>query len=219
MASLNPQRVDEYHVFIASPDDMGQERREIHSFFEQYNRTTAHRLGVRFVVIDAETYATTGIGEPRQLITSQTLDEYRSSLALVIGVIGQRFGQQTGTEEEFDWALEQYRKTGFPEIKWFFRKIDEFKAPSDIARIAEALEQWKKVSAFRERIAKGTPPLFYKEFPDAAHFREVLREDLSLWLGAPARPWVIARENTTELQVARVELPRRYYETIVHDFQ
>jgi hypothetical protein len=154
MAGLSPQKVDEYHVFIASPDDMEQERREIHSFLEQYNRTTAHRWGVRFVVIDAETYATTGIGEPRQLITSQTLDEYRSSLVLVIGVIGQRFGQQTGTEEEFDWALEQYRQTGFPEIKWFFRKIDEFKAPSDIARIAEALTQWEKVLTFRARLAR-----------------------------------------------------------------
>jgi len=134
-------------------------------------------------------------------------------------VVGQRFGQQTGTEEEFDWALEQYRQIGFPEIKWFFRKIEEFKAPSDIARIAEALEQWKKVSAFRERLEQGTPLLFYKEFTDTAHFREVLREDLSLWLSAPAHPWVVARENTAELQLARVELPRRYYENIVHDFQ
>jgi hypothetical protein len=219
MASLSPQKVDEYHVFIASPDDMQQERREIHRFFEQYNRTTAHRWGVRFVVIDAETYATTGIGEPRQLITSQTLEMYRSSLALVIGVIGQRFGQQTGTEEEFNWALEQYRQTGFPEIKWFFRKIDEFKAPSDIARIAEALTQWEKVLTFRARLEQGTPPLFYKEFLEATHFREVLREDLSLWLGAPKHPWIVARDNTPELQVARVELPRRYYENIVHDFQ
>jgi len=45
MARLSPQKVDAYHVFIASPDDMGQERQEIHSFFEQYNRTMANRWG------------------------------------------------------------------------------------------------------------------------------------------------------------------------------
>jgi hypothetical protein len=130
MDRLSPQKVDEYHVFIASPDDIDQERQDVKSFFEQYNRTTANRWGVRFVVVDAETYATAGISAPHQLITGQTLEAYRDSLALVIGIVGQRFGLQTGTEEEFDWALDQHRKAGFPEIKWFFRKVDEFKAPS-----------------------------------------------------------------------------------------
>ena len=73
--------------------------------------------------------------------------------------------------------------------------------------------------AFRERLDKGTPLLFYKEFTDATHFREVLREDLSLWLSAPEHPWVVARDSTAEPQVSRVELPRRYYESIVYDFQ
>jgi hypothetical protein len=91
---------------------MGQERQGVKSFFEQYNRTTANRWGVRFVVVDAETYTTAGIGEPQQLIISQTLEAHRDSLALVIGMVGQRFGIQTGTEEEFNWALEQYRETG-----------------------------------------------------------------------------------------------------------
>jgi hypothetical protein len=104
MATLNPQKVDEYHVFIASPDDMSQERQEIRNFFEQYNRTTARHWGVRFVVVDVETYATAGIGAPQQLITSQTLKAYHDSLALIIGVVGQGFGLLTRTEEEFDWA-------------------------------------------------------------------------------------------------------------------
>lgn len=82
-------------------------------------------------VVDWENYATVGVGRPQELITVQTLERFRDSLALVIGIMGQRFGSPTGkaesgTEEEFNWALESHRQTGFPEIKWFFRRIDRF---------------------------------------------------------------------------------------------
>ena len=105
------------------------------------------------------------VSGPQQLITSQTLERSRfASPGYWHGRSRLRPPTGRGTEEEFNWALDSYRKTGFPEIKWFFRKVDEFKAPSDPARIVEALEQWEKVLAFRERLNKGTPPLFYKEF-------------------------------------------------------
>jgi uncharacterized protein DUF6399 len=65
------------------------------------------------------------------------------------------------------------------------------RGPKDIQ---EALEQWTKVQNFKKRLQQriprhGQPPLFYKEFTDTGHFREVLRQDLSLWLAAPERPW------------------------------
>ena len=129
--TLKPRSVDEYHVFLASPGDMNQERQIIREFFEEYNRVTARLWGARFVVIDWENYVTAGVGRPQELITSQTLEKYRGSLALVIGLMGQRFGSPTGdyesgTEEEFEWALNSYLDTGFPEIKWFFRKVEQF---------------------------------------------------------------------------------------------
>ena len=87
--------------------------------------------------------------------------------------MGQRFGSPTGTheagsEEEFEWALDSYLQTGFPEIKWFFRKVAQFVAPSaDAKDIQEALEQWTKVQSFKKRLQQGIPrygrpPLFYK---------------------------------------------------------
>lgn len=154
---LTPKNLDEYHVFLASPGDMGRERQEVRRFFESYNQTTARQWGARFEVIDWENYATAGVGRPQELITKQTLDRYRNSLALVIGLMGQRFGSPTGThesgtEEEFELASSSHRQTGFPEIKWFFRKIDTFEAPSNPKQIMIALEQWKKVHAFRKRL-------------------------------------------------------------------
>ncbi len=183
--ALTPRSVDEYHVFLASPGDMEKEREAVRQFFDAYNRHTARSWGVRFVVVDWENYATVGIGRPQELITAQTLDQYSDSLALVIGLMGQRFGSPTGThesgtEEELEWALNNYLQTGFPEVKWFFRKVDTFEAPSDPTQIRSALEQWEKVIAFRKRFQSRIPPLFYKEFADSDQFIEVLQSDLSL---------------------------------------
>ena len=133
-----PEKIDVYHIFLASPGDMGDERRLTRKFFDEYNRTTARHWGVRFEVIDWENYATIGVGRPQELITKATLERYRTSLALVVGLMGQRFGEPTGeadsgTEEEFNWAFDSYQTNGFPEIKWFFRRIDRFNAPSEPA--------------------------------------------------------------------------------------
>lgn len=195
--ALTPRSIDEYHIFIASPGDMNPERQEIRNFFEEYNRHTASTRNVRFVVVDWENYATTGVGRPQQLVTSQTLEQCRDSLALVIGLMGLRFGfptgtHESGTEEEFEWALNNHLQTGFPEIKWFFRKVEKFVAPSsDPDEIKTALEQWEKVLNFKKRLQQGNPQpqLLYKEFNDTEHFKEVLRQDLSLWLADKARPW------------------------------
>lgn len=62
------------------------------------------------------------MGRPQELITQQTLERYRESLALVVGIIAQRFGSssgthESGTEEEFEWAVKNQAKSGFPEVK------------------------------------------------------------------------------------------------------
>ena len=111
-----------YHVFLASPGDMNPEREYVREFFHQFNISTAQEWGVQFDVVDWENYATAGVGRPQQLITEATLERYEGSLALVVGLMGGRFGTPTGeaesgTEEEFRWAVEHWRKTGWPEIK------------------------------------------------------------------------------------------------------
>src|SRR6185436_10031807 len=189
-----PNSLSQYHVFLASPGDVGPERQFVRKFFDEYNRHTAHIWRARFEVVDWENYATIGIGRPQELITQQTLEKHRASLALVIGIMAQRFGSPTGkaesgTEEEFNWAMQSHRDSGFPEIKWFFRKVDKLEGLSaDPAEAIKALEQWQNVLAFRKRMQDLNNPIFYAEYPNAGGFAEVFAHDLNLWLADPARP-------------------------------
>lgn len=129
-AKPTPNSLSQYHVFLASPGDVAAERQYVRKFFDDYNRSTAHIWRARFEVVNWENYATIGVGRPQELITRQTLEKYRESLVLVIGIMAQRFGSpsgkaESGTEEEFNWAMESHHASGFPEIKWFFRKVEK----------------------------------------------------------------------------------------------
>ena len=160
---ISPVNIKQYHVFLASPGDMAEERESVRVFFQRFNRSIARQWGVHFEVIDWENCSTIGVGRPQELITAQTLERFRDSLALVVGLMGQRFGSpsgqaESGTEEEFNWALDAHQQTGFPEIKWFFRKIEKFAATSsDPDEIQVELDQWRKVRSFRERLSTGQP--------------------------------------------------------------
>ena len=132
--SLAPRSLRQYHVFLASPGDVGAERQYVRKFFDEYNRHMAQIWNARFEVIGWDTDSTTGVGRPQELINQSTLEKYRDSLALVIGIMAQRFGTpsgkaESGTKEEFDIAMASYKATGFPEIKWFFRKVDSLSCP------------------------------------------------------------------------------------------
>lgn len=192
-SALQPMPLQEYHVFLASPGDVDEERKAVRRFFEQYNRTVAKpNLGVQFTVIDWENCATTGVSRPQALITAQTLEKYRGSLALVIGRMGQRFGTPTGehesgTEEEFHWAMQNYLAHGFPEIKRFFRKIEDFSTPfEDMAALKAAVAQLEKVQTFKASLREQTeqqatfPPLYYKEFTDLQNFRDLLQNESAI---------------------------------------
>lgn len=102
---------------------MNEERQMVRDFFEGYNRNITNRQSLGFKVIDWENYANSGVGRTQALITKQTLDEFRNSLVLVIGLLGQRFGTPTdnyksGTEEEFVTAIRFRQEQGdWPEIK------------------------------------------------------------------------------------------------------
>ncbi len=172
--TLSPHTTHIYHVFLASPGDVVAERQHVRKFFDEYNRHTAPIWNARFDVVDWENYSTIGVGRPQELITRQTLEKYRDSLALVIGIMAQKFGSPTGkaesgTEEEFNWAMENHTATGFPEIKWFFRKVDKLDGlPADPVEAVKALEQWQKVLAFRKRMQNLKNSIFYTEYPGAA---------------------------------------------------
>src|SRR4051794_216212 len=170
--SIAPRSLRQYHVFLASPGDVATERQFVRKFFDDYNRQTAHIWNARFEVIGWDTDSTTGVGRPQELITQQTLEKYRDSLALVIGIMAQRFGTpsgkaESGTKEEFDLAMASHKATGFPEIKWFFRKVENLVLPADPDEADAAVDQWRKVRAFRKAMQNLKNPVFDTEYPGA----------------------------------------------------
>jgi hypothetical protein len=218
--ALLPAALRQYHVFLASPGDVSQEREVVRRYFDRFNRHIGELWNIRFEVLDWENYATIGVGAPQELITKQTLDRYRDSLALVIGLMGQRFGSPTkdaesGTEEEFRWALQSFKSSGFPEIKWFFKNVEQFVAPPDPGAISVALEQWQKVCDFKQELKKV--PLFISEYKDLAGFKDTFESDLNRWLHDPARPWIAAAPHREEVQLT-IPIPDRYLEAIERDF-
>lgn len=203
---LKPQSLDVYHIFLASPGDVNAERQHVRQFFDDYNRSTAHLWRAEFKVIDWENSTTIGVGRPQELITQQTLEKFKDSLALVVGLMAQRFGSpsgeaESGTEEEFRWSKQTHDATGFPEIKWFFRKIEKLELPADPDAADNALDQWKKVRDFRQRMQDLHDPIFYTEYPSSRDFGRVFDHDLNLWLNDPARPWAskIAESGRTSI--------------------
>ena len=208
---VSPLHIKRYHVFLSSPGDMEEERNEVRNFFDKWNDTNSY--GIQLKVIGHDTHATIGAGHPQDLINKQLLEQFRSSLVLFIGLLGQRFGTPTknagsGTEEEFNWALKQRRQRKksapyepFPEIKLFFRN-KPFEAPLNVAAVEAALEQYKKVAAFKENCQSGKSPIYYKEF-QSKDFRQVFGDDLRLWLSHPDRPWLTPASPKTSLSTPR----------------
>lgn len=195
--ALTPNVIQEYHVFLASPGDMSPERQQIRAFFDEHNKTTAGPLGIHFTVIDWENYSSAGVGRPQDLITRQTLEKFRPSLALVICLMGSRFGSPTGvaesgTEEEYNWALKAREEGGWPEVKWFFKHMTSIEMPTNPENMLKAVEQWKKVLAFKKRLEEpGQAQAYYKEF-EPRSFAETALFDLRAWLNDRGRPWFAA---------------------------
>ena len=212
-----------YHIFLASPGDMNNERQLVRDFFEQYNRNNANQYKLEFKVINWENYSSIGVGRPQQLITEQTLNKYKESLVLVVGLLGQRFGTptdiyQSGTEEEFETVVQFRQDQGdWPEIKWFFREDwGKQGPPKSPIENEKANEQWKKVWQFREKIEKENSgvQLYTKSFPTTDDFEAVFREDIERWLNDPARQWNQSHTTkpvTPSLQTLIPETP--YFKT------
>jgi formylglycine-generating enzyme required for sulfatase activity len=203
-----------YHVFLASPGDMDEERQAVRDFFKNYNDSNARHHNYELEVIDWENCSHTGFGRAQQLITKQTLEKYKGSLVLFIGLLGQRFGTHTGdyesgTEEEFATVLKfREAQQDYPEIKWFFREDWKSSAPDDPQLLMPFIEQMTKVKDFKTRLQTAKPQFFTKDFTTTKDFQEVFRKDLNLWLHEPKHPWHSpTTRNKTEQTTKAPETP------------
>jgi hypothetical protein len=177
-----------FRVFLASPSDLGEERRGAREIVEELNASCSKETDLRIELIGWED-TLPGAGRPQTLINAD-LDK----ADLFLGCLWQKMGSpsgalgKTGFEEEFDRALARNQNTGTPEMWLFIKEVDA-------ARTSDPGEQLRRVLEFRKKQEEGKQLLF-KEFKDVTSWRELLRSLLlRRLLRAIANQPVIAKDE------------------------
>jgi hypothetical protein len=156
-----------FRVFIASPSDLGDERRVAREVVEELNSIFSKETEIRIELLGWED-TLPGSGRPQALINAD-LDK----ADLFVGCLWQKMGSpsgavgKTGFEEEFYRALARNHSTGTPEMWLFLKELDA-------ARLADPGEHLQKVLEFRKEQIESKQLLF-KEFKDAGSWRELIR--------------------------------------------
>lgn len=142
-----PEDTKKIRVFVASPGDVGQERENLKSVIDELNTTIAPYKGLSLELVKWETHATPSMGRAQGVINNQ-IGQYD----IFIGIMWKRFGTPTGkaesgTQEEFQLAYEQWESTKSIRILFYFCQ-----APF-MPRAVDETTQLRKVIEFREFLA------------------------------------------------------------------
>ena len=142
-------------VFLASPSDLPDERRAVHSAVTEFNRTLAELLDCQIELFGWED-TVSGFGRPQHIINYEV-----DRCDLFIGMIWKRWGTppdadgaySSGFEEEYQRSVDRHQRSGIPEISLFFKNIED-------ALTKDPGEQLQKVLAFRNSIMSQRSLLF-----------------------------------------------------------
>ena len=193
-------------VFVASPNDVSDERTLLSEVVAEFNNTWGARNGVMLELLKWETHSRPGFGADAQDVINKHIgDDYD----IFIGIMWGRFGSQTeraesGTEEEFNRAYS--RLSDSPEgVQILFYFKDAGIPPSKIDP-----SQLQKVQEFKQRIADEYGG-YYRTFESTEQFQSMARMHLSKivqdWLDAnnpvPASP----PKNKTALEFKAAKMP------------
>jgi tetratricopeptide (TPR) repeat protein len=168
-------------VFIASPNDLAEERRKFREAIDVLNIGFGDGANVEFLALGWEdTLASTG--RRSQGVINQDID----SCDVFILAMHRRWGQKAPdakpyssyTEEEYYRAYRRWEESGKPEVFVFFKRVDA-------ASEADPGPQLKKVINFRKRLEK-TKKVLYRYFDSTQsffdevdrHLREYARKEL-----------------------------------------
>lgn len=160
-------------VFVASPSDVGDERRAVEPVITEINQTIGRRMGLVLDLVRWETDVYPGVasGGPQTVINTQVAAE---DCDIVIGIFWRRFGTptafaQSGSSYEIERACESALRRRRPHVMVYFS--EQPASPKTI----EEIDQWRKVVEFREKIdtlGLSCPYVSVQEFAD--HVRKHL---------------------------------------------
>jgi hypothetical protein len=160
-------------VFVASPSDVEAERRALDQVVAELNAIWVRSIGLRLELLKWENLAYPGFGEDPQAVINEALPDAYDAF---VGILWARFGTPTrraesGTAEEFQRALDQYKSS--PEsvrIMMYFKDAPIAPSRIDVAQLA-------KVQEFKERVPDEGG--LYWAFSELSQFEGLLRLHLS----------------------------------------
>ena len=160
-------------LFLSCPGGLNAEKEAVREVCTTTNRERGSREGFHLEIIEWRTNVRPSAGgEPQQLINEQIGDDYD----IFVGILGHRFGTATqsygsGTEEEFELAVQQHKAGNSRPIMLYF------KDPKQCDGAIEAT-QLMKVQEFKSRIEKENYNLYW-DFATTEEFRMDMFQHLS----------------------------------------
>lgn len=168
-------------IFLASPTETDAERKAVAEIVREIDDMLGENLGITLKLLTWEYSTYPAKGEYSQaVIDKQIGDDYD----IFVGLMWRKFGTQTkvagsGTEEEYNLALENYNNGTCKNIMFYFNQAP---LPQDTN-----LEQFAKVKAFREKIG-NTDGVYYWGYQGLENFKKEFRRHLSKCLNDIYKP-------------------------------
>ena len=169
-----PQPVLLLKVFLASPNDVVNEREAVRQMLNSLNKALAIPNGLYIEVVGWETDLKAGVGDPQDLINPMVREA-----DLFLGILGNRFGTETahagsGTQEEFCVGCEAYDDGKLDDMKLYFRARMEVGSDID-EREAQKILSWKQK-------IKQEKKLYCYEYYSIEDLINRIRSDLTSWI-------------------------------------
>lgn len=144
-----PESITDYKLFLASPSDCAKERRVVEEVVSDFNEKYIKTLKSHITLLSWEKSTYPDIGNYPQDVINREIGDYD----IFVGILWGKFGSPTqkcdsGTEEEFLRALNQYRENNNSiHIMMYFNKTGLFLDDIDHEQVA-------KLQSFKANIKK-----------------------------------------------------------------
>jgi hypothetical protein len=159
-------------VFVSGPIDVEAEKAALKTVVSYLAEILEKSHSITLRLISWPDTIRPGVGSDLQSVIN---DQLGQNYDIYIGVLGSRFGQPTpraesGTEEEFETALERFRQdTTSVRVMFYFKRAEQDPFTID-------LDQLQKVRKFRDKL--GPRGVLYVDFKDTPEFTDLARKHL-----------------------------------------
>jgi hypothetical protein len=193
--------VTKYSIFVGSPSDLDEERIAIEEVIKELNLTFGAKQNIVLELLKWETHSAPGISDShtQELINNDIGDEYD----IFLGLLWKRFGTPTekagsGTEEEFNRAVERFKEKTNPLQVLFYFKDAVPKSLKDI-NASELLQ----IEEFKKSISNNK--LLYWEFDSSESLKNFLRLHIPIRINTLIESSTSINTNTDLIEIIEEE--------------